>query len=169
MNIKPDGHAVEISNPATIEFQVARTSLLPGILKTLESNKEVPLPLKVFEVSDILLVDPNTEVGAKNKRQLCAVVTDTTSAFEVIHGLLNQIMNVLQLTWKDENKGYYLVHSSHPSFLEGRRGDIIAVINGVKTNIGVLGVIHPQVIKNFELLCAGSALLLDLDFFIDFK
>ena len=38
-------------------FQIARTSLLPGILKTIASNLKMPLPLKLFEVSDIVLKD----------------------------------------------------------------------------------------------------------------
>ena len=46
--------AVHISNPKTLEFQVARTTLLPGLLKTISSNKQLPLPIKVFEVSDIV-------------------------------------------------------------------------------------------------------------------
>jgi phenylalanyl-tRNA synthetase beta chain len=167
MNLVPDGTAVVIANPATIEFQVARTSLLPGILKTLESNKEVPLPLRVFEVSDVLLIDNTTEVGARNRRQLCSVYCDTSSGFEVIHGLLNRIMSSLQYTWKDNIKGYILVPSSSPTFLEGRRGDIIALVNGKKTHIGTLGVLHPKVVTNFQLLCACSALLLDVEFFVD--
>lgn len=39
--------AVHVSNPKTLEFQVARTRLLPGLLKTLFANKKMPLPLKV--------------------------------------------------------------------------------------------------------------------------
>merc|ERR1712142_494767 len=38
--------AVHISNPKTLEFQVARTSLLPGLLKTVQANRKMPLPLK---------------------------------------------------------------------------------------------------------------------------
>ena len=66
--------AVHISNPKTLEFQVkttlslslstfpvllqiARTSLLPGLLKTVAANKKMPLPLKMFEISDIVLKD----------------------------------------------------------------------------------------------------------------
>ena len=49
--------AVKISNPKTLDFQVARTSLLPGILKTIASNKNMPLPLKLFEISDVVLKD----------------------------------------------------------------------------------------------------------------
>lgn len=50
-------NSVKISNPKTMEFQVARTSLLPGLLKTINSNKKMPLPLKLFEVSDVVFKD----------------------------------------------------------------------------------------------------------------
>lgn len=46
-----------IANPKTLEFQVARTRLLPGLLKTLAANKKMPLPLKLFEISDVVLQD----------------------------------------------------------------------------------------------------------------
>jgi phenylalanyl-tRNA synthetase beta chain len=45
--------AVEIGNPATAEFEVARTCLLPAALKTLGANKDAPLPVKLFEVRKI--------------------------------------------------------------------------------------------------------------------
>ncbi|VDM52612.1 unnamed protein product [Angiostrongylus costaricensis] len=45
-------NAVHISNPKTQEFQVARSSLLPGLMKTLLSNRDMPLPLKLFELQD---------------------------------------------------------------------------------------------------------------------
>jgi phenylalanyl-tRNA synthetase beta chain len=51
--------AVHISNPKTLEFQVARTTLVPGLLKTLAANKKMPLPMKLFEVSDVVLLDKN--------------------------------------------------------------------------------------------------------------
>ena len=35
--------------------QVARTALLPGLLKTVQANRKMPLPLKLFEISDIVL------------------------------------------------------------------------------------------------------------------
>jgi phenylalanyl-tRNA synthetase beta chain len=57
--------AVHISNPKTIEFQVARTSLLPGLLKTIYSNKKMPLPLKLFEISDVVLKDNNEGIYRK--------------------------------------------------------------------------------------------------------
>uniref|UniRef100_A0A8D0XHH7 Phenylalanine--tRNA ligase beta subunit n=1 Tax=Sus scrofa TaxID=9823 RepID=A0A8D0XHH7_PIG len=49
--------AVHISNPKTAEFQVARTTLLPGLLKTIAANRKMPLPLKLFEISDVVIKD----------------------------------------------------------------------------------------------------------------
>lgn len=47
-----------ISNPKTLEFQVARTNLLSGLLRTTSANKKMPLPMKLFEVTDVVLKDP---------------------------------------------------------------------------------------------------------------
>jgi len=158
---------VEIANPATAEFQIARTSLLPGILKTLSSNKEVSLPLKVFEVSDVVLIDETSDTGARNQRELCAVYCNSLSQFEVVHSLLDKILKAFSFTFQDEKRGYIIVPSENPTFLKGRRGSIIAIINGKKTEIGTLGVLYPKVILNFDLLCACSALILDVQFLVD--
>ena len=56
---------VKIGNPRTVEFQVCRPSLLPGTLKTLNHSKDQPLPLKLFEVTDVVLKDPEHRIGAK--------------------------------------------------------------------------------------------------------
>lgn len=45
---KDDGKtAAVISNPKTREFQVCRANLISGLLKTLNSNSGMPLPIKV--------------------------------------------------------------------------------------------------------------------------
>ena len=60
--------AVHISNPKTVDFQVVRTTLLPGLLKTVHANKNLPLPLKVFEISDVVFRDLSKDVGARSVR-----------------------------------------------------------------------------------------------------
>jgi len=171
LNQDPDTSppCVEISNPATPEFQVARTSLLPGILKTLESNKDCPLPIKVFEVSDIVLLDDTSETGARNRRELCAVYCNSLSQFEVIHSLLDKIMNAFSFTFKgkENEKSYVIKISSNPTFLEGRRGTVIATVNGKSTEIGTIGVLNPKVVLNFNLLFACSVLILDVQYLVD--
>ena len=99
--------AVHIGNPKTAEFQIARTSLLPGLLKTLAANKKMPLPLKLFEISDVVLKDDEAEVGARNERRVCAVNCNKNAGFEVVHGILDRIMQALDVPW-DKVNGYCL-------------------------------------------------------------
>jgi len=99
--------AVHIANPKTLEFQVGRTTLISGLLKTLSANKKMPLPLKLFEISDVILADEDAEVGAKNERRICAINCNKSAGFEVVHGLLDRIMQCLEVSWKIED-GYFL-------------------------------------------------------------
>lgn len=99
--------AVHIGNPKTAEFQIARTSLLPGLLKTLAANRKMPLPLKLFEISDVVLKDDDAEVGARNERRVCAVNSNKNAGFEVVHGILDRIMQALDVPW-DKVNGYCL-------------------------------------------------------------
>jgi Phenylalanyl tRNA synthetase beta chain CLM domain len=69
--------------------------LLPSALKTLAANKDAPLPLRLFEISDVVLLDENKAVGARNERRLVAVQAAREAGFEVLHGLLNRVMDVL--------------------------------------------------------------------------
>lgn len=83
MNKKDENEAVLLANPKTVEYQVVRTSLMPGILKTIGSNKHLPLPIKIFEVSDVVLRDETLERRARNQRNICALYSSKTSGFEV--------------------------------------------------------------------------------------
>lgn len=68
---------------AVASAQVVRTSLVPGLLKTLSCNKEAPLPVKIFEVSDVVELDPEADVGARNIRRAAVLFSGATSGFEV--------------------------------------------------------------------------------------
>ena len=99
-----ENHAVSLSNPANIEYQVIRTTLLPGLLKTLQHNKAASFTsgFKLFEISDVVVVDKEfvmteTIVGSKNIRRLAAVYAGPTSGFEIIHGLVDRIMTLTEV------------------------------------------------------------------------
>ena len=106
LRVEDDGQgAVSIGNPATAEFEVCRTNLLAGALKTLGANKDAPLPVKLFEISDVILLDEDADVGAVNQRRLVAVFCDKVSNFEIIHGLLNRVMEVLRVPYVGDEDG----------------------------------------------------------------
>ncbi|XP_015273113.1 PREDICTED: phenylalanine--tRNA ligase beta subunit [Gekko japonicus] len=153
--------AVHIANPKTAEFQVARTTLLPGLLKTIASNRKMPLPLKLFEISDIVVKDSTKDVGARNHRHLCAVYHNKNPGFEVIHGLLDRVMQLLDVPPSKEN-GYYIKATEDSAFFPGRCAAIFAKGH----NIGNLGVLHPDVITKFELTMPCSALEITIESFL---
>lgn len=166
---KPD-NLVRIQNPKTIEFQVARTCLIPGLLKTLNSNKKLPLPMKVFEISDVVFSSTTSDVGARNERHLAAIYQGKqTSGFEIIHGLLDRVMQVLdtpyigELPDKETRKGGYHIEATddNKAFLPGRCAAV--VYNGAR--IGYLGILHPEVLINFELNHPSSALEINIEEF----
>jgi len=90
LNRKDDGCAITLANPKSVEYQVVRTSLLPGLLKTLRENKAMGLPIGVFEVSDIALKDETKERKARNERHWAGVWINKTAGFEIVHGLLDR-------------------------------------------------------------------------------
>jgi phenylalanyl-tRNA synthetase beta chain len=79
--------------------------LAAGALKTVGANKDSALPIKLFEVSDVVLLAPESEVGARNERRLVAVHCGKESGFEAIHGLLNRVMEVLGIAVKISENG----------------------------------------------------------------
>jgi phenylalanyl-tRNA synthetase beta chain len=88
---------ITIANPKTTEFQTGRTTLIPGLLKTLKSNQSNKVPLSVFEIGDIIL-KADSEIGSKNQRNLCAMFTDhDNSGLELIHGLMDLIMKKINV------------------------------------------------------------------------
>jgi len=113
LNRKDDGHtAVRLANPKTAEYQIVRTSLLPGVLKTIRENRKHSLPIKVFEVSDVAFKDEKLERKSRNERHFCAAICGKTSGFEVVHGLLDRVMAMLSTkvleTGAMEQEGYWI-------------------------------------------------------------
>ena len=101
---RPVTAAVSLSNPANVEYEVVRTTLLPGLLKCLQHNKSMSFSggFKLFEISDVVLPDDEnvvteTIVGARNSRRVCATYSGPTSGFEVIHGLVDRIMTLCEV------------------------------------------------------------------------
>lgn len=56
--------------------------------------------MRLFEVSDVILLTGDKGCGAANRRRLVAVHCDRAASFEVIHGLLNRVMEVLNVPYQ---------------------------------------------------------------------
>jgi phenylalanyl-tRNA synthetase beta chain len=102
------------------------------------SPGRVNLPVKIFELSDVVLKSSSTDTGAKNCRRVGALYCGNTSGFEVIHGLVDLILHQLGAVFKaDVPKGaapalvYSIQKSEDPTFFPGRRADVL--LNGSAT------------------------------------
>jgi phenylalanyl-tRNA synthetase beta chain len=193
---RPVGPAAALSNPANIEYEVVRTTLLPGALKTLAHNKSISHKdgVKLFEISDVVIPVDN-EIGCENQRRFCAVYSARTSGFQVIHGLVDRMMTCVQIQPEASYAAnsltstefasqrrvarsgmeYYVRPSTDPCFFSGMGAEVVityldeanakqaGVAVGGEKVVGVFGVIHPEVLANYEVAYPTTACELDIE------
>lgn len=166
--------AVKLENPKTIEYQVVRTTLIPGILKTIKENRKHSLPIKVFECGDIVLKNPELERGAFNQRNWSAIYAGKTSGFEFVQGLLGKMMQTLRTKWLENPKeqtgrGYWIEQDNeNPTFFPGRGAKIFfrPAEGEEPKHIGAIGVLHPEVLGHFDIPYAASSVEINAEVFL---
>ncbi|BCR83600.1 phenylalanine--tRNA ligase subunit beta [Aspergillus chevalieri] len=177
LNRKDDGNtAVKLANPKTLEFQVVRTSLLPGLLKTIRENKHHTVPMKIFEVSDVAFKDVELERKSRNERHFAAAWYGRTSGFEVVHGLLDRLMAMLKSAFITAEEGlestaasdshYWIEELDDPTYFPGHAASVHVRIAGKEHNIGTFGILHPTVLEKYELKYPVSTLELNIETFL---
>lgn len=82
------------------------------MLKTLSSNQSHPLPIKIFEIADVVhpvSADVNPCM-ARNEKHLCALIASKTPCFEIIHGLCDWLMSSLGV---EKGLSGYAIHEDN--------------------------------------------------------
>ena len=149
--MRTTGEAAEIANPISEEYTILRTWLLPSLLGVLRVNKRNPLPQRVFEVGDVVLLDERFETGARNVKRVAGVVIGGEAS-------LTSIKAVVEALFRECGVKHELRALEHPSFLEGRAVEL--VVGGGP--VGFAGELHPEVILGFELEHPVAAFELEL-------
>lgn len=158
---KPDDSSAKIFYSSCKEFEYMRSSLIPGILKCVEANKANQLPYRIFEISDVVVIDKENEVGAANRRKLCFAYTNSVSSMEIVQGMVDLLMKKIGLVFQEKNdvkKRYVIKPSNDPAFFEDRQAEIFIQDN---IKVGIYGIIHPKVLKNFNI--KNPVTLCDID------
>jgi phenylalanyl-tRNA synthetase beta chain len=149
------------------QFDVGRTCLLGGLLKTLRSNSKHSKPLRIFEVADVMLKQAGTETGAINRRRLCVGYYNDAANFEVVHGLLDRIMLWLDVPHHSAQPGGYRMRpSAHPLLFPGHQAEVVLGTESAPLVLGKIGVIHPDLIKQFKLSAPVTILEMDIEPFL---
>lgn len=171
LNRKDDGNTVvRLANPKTAEYQVVRSSLLPGLLKTIRENKGHSVPMKIFEVSDVVFKDETQERKARNERHFAAAWYGRTSGFEVVHGLLDRVLLMLRTSFLTHDEGlsgkridfeikenpskpdgYWIEELDDATFFAGHAASVYLRLGGKERRVGEFGILHPTVLEKFDL------------------
>lgn len=159
LNRKDDGKAIRLANPKTAEYQIVRTSLLPGLLKTIRENKGKALPIRIFECSDVAFKDESQERKARNQRNFAACFCGKSSGFEQVHGLLDRVLSMLRTAFLTSEEGlegksidgYYIDEIDEPMFFHGHAAAIYLRSQGKTEQVGQFGILHPSVLEAFDI------------------
>lgn len=139
--------AIELEN-ALEERKYLRNSLFPVLFKTLASNVHNKYPQKIFELGVVF------KSGGEIKEQdnLAVALTDTQSNFTNVRQILDALFKRLGIN-------YLLKEVENSTFISGRCGKII--MKGKE--VGIIGEVHPQVLRNWKLEVPCAAFELNLD------
>ena len=151
MRRKPEG-IVTLANPVSADYSIIRNDLLPSLMKNLTVSKHHVFPQQMFEVSDVIKLDDNSETYTERRIHVASVSSHPTANFTEIKSILESLLMNLGL------QNWTVKEIEHPSFLQGRA----ATISLDNMEFGVVGEIHPEVLNNFELENPTSAFELDL-------
>jgi phenylalanyl-tRNA synthetase beta chain len=156
MRRKPED-LVTLANPVSTEYSIIRNDLLPSLMKNLADSKHHVFPQRMFEVSDVITLNPDTETGTERRIHAAAVSSHPAANFTEIKSFLDSLL--MNLGFKDVTAK----ETNHASFLAGRAATVLLG----DMEVGVVGEIHPEVLNNFELENPTGAFEIDLQKIID--
>ncbi len=135
--------AVRIMNPVLEEYDMLRTSLIPGMLLLLEANKHNELPQRIFEIGDV------HTPGCS--RHFAALGIHPKASFAECKSLSDALGRDLRLAFE-------YAPSGDSRFIEGRR----LAVRLAGEHVGMIGELHPDVITNFNLYNPIAAIEIDI-------
>lgn len=140
------GHSAESS------INMVRTWLLPETLKAVYYNRNKSLPLKIFEVNEVVLPDSSKDVLSKTKNKMSCLICDDAVSFTDIKGVLDNLLLVF-------GKEFDLDVKDFEFFIKGRSASIM--FNG--KDVGFIGEVSPSVLSNWDIKYPISCFEIDLD------
>ncbi|KAK6089569.1 hypothetical protein P3W45_001451 [Vairimorpha bombi] len=142
-----------IDNYKSLECEVVRSSLYPGLLKSVSGNLHVKIPIKIFEVGDLVYLNKYNDVGASNKRFLSCLYVGNKSHLEDVQGPLSMILDKCGI--KDYK---YVKQDDEKKYLKNQS----AVLKIGDEICGSIGVCNGDVLNKYKIPYSGSMFELDI-------
>jgi phenylalanyl-tRNA synthetase beta chain len=148
----PWGNVVEVENPMAQTYSTLRQSVVPSLLRVESVSTRSFYPHRLFEVGEVAIPDATHDLGSRTVLSLSAMMAHAAANFSEIHSTLDLLLYYL-------GASYTLEPVNHPSFLDGRAGQIM--LNG--RPIGVIGELHPEVLEQWQVTMPTVAFELAID------
>lgn len=123
-----------IMNAKSLDFSFIRNLLYPGMLDFLRRNTNRSFPQRIFEIGNVIS-------GYTQELKACIMITDSRAGYSEIKSNLDAIL--LRTT----SRKCTVIPDSIDGAIEGRSGKIL--VDSV--NIGIIGEIHPEILRKFSL------------------
>jgi phenylalanyl-tRNA synthetase beta chain len=149
----PEEPIAETSNPKMDAYDSLRNRLIPSLLEVLTNNKHHPYPQNIYELDDVVLIDPSTETGARSTKRLAVVLCHAKANFSETKAMLNAVMENLSLPVEIREGGW-------DCFINGRR--FTATHDGKP--VCWAGEVKPEVLLGWDLEMPVAALEVDIDY-----
>lgn len=162
--IVPDVEPLILPNPISADMSAMRLSLIQGLLNTVVRNqKRQQSRVRLFEYGLRFVPDEAAENGMAQDAMLAGVIAgansdehwDLESKTVDFYDLKGDLEAVLELT-ANEN-AFSFVAAKHPALHPGQAATIL--FNG--TPVGIIGAVHPQLEREFDL--NGRTIVFELE------
>ncbi|HLD88713.1 MAG TPA: phenylalanine--tRNA ligase subunit beta [Candidatus Nanoarchaeia archaeon] len=152
MNVE-DFDTVEIDQFMSETYSVVRTWLVPMLMEVLSKNKHVEFPQKIFEQGVV-----TTRKGEKifDYERIAIACCNSDADF-------TEAKQVLDYVFDSFGVKYEIDDFEHSSFIQGRVGRI--AVNNCK--VGIIGEVHPRVLKNWDVSTPIAVLEINLTALFD--
>lgn len=142
---------VEVDNVMSLNYACLRPSLLPSLLRVEAASGRAFYPHRLFETGEVARPSESSVVGSETRLALGVLAVHASVTFSEVHSALDLLLYYL-------GHAYELKPVAHPTFLEGRAGEI--VIDGQA--VGHIGEIHPGVLEQWQITIPAAAFEIDL-------
>jgi phenylalanyl-tRNA synthetase beta chain len=142
----------EVENPKMEGYNVLRNRLLPGLMEVLSVNKHHPYPQSLYEVDDVVLLDEETDIGARSARRMALVQCHAKASFSDIKATLLSILENLEVKAEIEEGDW-------SCFVDGR--SLVAKVGGEP--LCWAGEVRPECLEAWGLEMPVAALEMDVE------
>ncbi|WMT51301.1 MAG: phenylalanine--tRNA ligase subunit beta [Ferroplasma sp.] len=137
---------VSIENPKSLDYSVIRDKLFPGIMALLSINRRRKLPVKIFEIGDVV-------VSGTQENHLSVLFNNSRASYSDIYQIMEYLIS------RTSGSDYRVEPAVFPEILPGRGGRII--IGG--DSAGIIGEMNPAIFEDFGIPNPVAFLEINLD------